>query len=524
MKTPSPLPASVDEGGASVASAVPGPAPHPAALGSRLSGPGGAARHRGRDRGGVLLGARGCAVQVTRRPQGTSEAAIDPTGEWVWWFDDNAGNERAVWRQQPFGSGPGEQVESPTGLPTGFSAGLALGRRVAVVGHADSAGIPLFALTPWDPARLMYEHVEDKSAGPLSEDGTIVAVVHSEHGDARWPALRVLRLADGSTAGELWDGLGKGLRPLGFRPVAGNQRLLVKDERHVRPRPSAGATSPSSTSAAPATSATRTGPATRSPCWWPSTTSPDPAPPGGARPGPRGRRGGAGRAGRRHSADRDQPCRQGRLDPLVLRGPAAVRTGRRRRAGARPAGRPAAAEPARPSRTCGSTAPAAAYTACCAARPGRTASPGRPVSARSGGAWRSGGAGRRCLPAWLSAWVHYGFAVAQVNYGAPPAPVRPGWRDSPETRGGHVELEDVVAVGDHLVAVGVAAPTGWCSAALDGVVSSPCSAWAHNPALPPPEDQAVRRRARPARQPHELLTYDAATGRWWTTSGSGRCG
>ena len=57
---------------------------------------------------GVLEGhswdaATGRLVRATRRREGTSIVTIDPSGEWVWWFDDANGDEYGVWRRQPFG-------------------------------------------------------------------------------------------------------------------------------------------------------------------------------------------------------------------------------------------------------------------------------------------------------------------------------------------------------------------------------------------------------------------------------------
>jgi hypothetical protein len=43
--------------------------------------------------------------QVTDRPDGTRIGAIDPDGAWVWWFDDEGGNEFGVWRREPFEGG-----------------------------------------------------------------------------------------------------------------------------------------------------------------------------------------------------------------------------------------------------------------------------------------------------------------------------------------------------------------------------------------------------------------------------------
>jgi dipeptidyl aminopeptidase/acylaminoacyl peptidase len=58
----------------------------------------------------------------------------------------------------------------------------------------------------------------------------------------------------------------------------------------------------------------------------------------------------------------------------------------------------------------------------------------------------------RATPA---AWVDHGFAVVQVNYRGSTG-YGSAWRDALEARIGHTELEDVVAVVDHLVAAGVA--------------------------------------------------------------------
>jgi dipeptidyl aminopeptidase/acylaminoacyl peptidase len=54
-----------------------------------------------------------------------------------------------------------------------------------------------------------------------------------------------------------------------------------------------------------------------------------------------------------------------------------------------------------------------------------------------------------------SAWVDHGFAVVQVNYRGSTG-YGSAWRDALEARVGHIELEDIVAVRDHLVATGVA--------------------------------------------------------------------
>jgi dipeptidyl aminopeptidase/acylaminoacyl peptidase len=164
--------------------------------------------------------------QLTDRPAGTFLATLSPNGEDVWWFADTDGDEFGHWVTQPFAGGP---VATPLpAVEDGYSAGLDIGREHVVVGTSTDEGT-----TIWLDGRALYRHTEDAGVGGLSEDETLVAISHSEHGDSRHPALRVVTL-DGETVAERWDGAGKGLAPIAFSPVRGDQRLLVGHERRGR--------------------------------------------------------------------------------------------------------------------------------------------------------------------------------------------------------------------------------------------------------------------------------------------------
>jgi dienelactone hydrolase len=181
--------------------------------------------------------ATGTLVQATDRKEGTASATVDPAGEFVWWFDDQDGDEYGVWRRQPFGSGPDADAEDPIGLPAAYPSGLVIGRDgLVVVGRSDDDyGSQIHVVTPDAPPRLLYAHPEDAGVGDLSEDGALTAVSHSEHGDSRHPALRVVRTGTGESVAELWDGPGKGVEAFGFAPRDGDTRLLVGHERRGRP-------------------------------------------------------------------------------------------------------------------------------------------------------------------------------------------------------------------------------------------------------------------------------------------------
>jgi acetyl esterase/lipase len=213
--------------------------------------------------------ATGTQRQVTDRPNGTTEGVLSPDGAWIWWFSDKDGDEFGVWMRQPFHGGANE-LAAP-GLEPSYPAGLALGRGgtshaegcgggTAVIGRStDEDGSTIHVVRPGghEPV-LIYQHAESAGVGDLSHDGTLIAIEHTEHGDAMHSALRVLKLEGtshaevpppaawgapgGSTVvAELDDTKGGtlelGLEVLGFAPVDGDTRLLVGHQRRGRWEP-----------------------------------------------------------------------------------------------------------------------------------------------------------------------------------------------------------------------------------------------------------------------------------------------
>ncbi|SED23887.1 Dipeptidyl aminopeptidase/acylaminoacyl peptidase [Streptomyces sp. 2131.1] len=181
--------------------------------------------------------------QVTDRPNGTTDGVLTPDGEAVWWFDDTDGDEFGVWMRRPFHGGT-EAANEPAapGLAPSYPAGLAIGRDgTAVIGRStDEDGTTVHVVRPGAEPVEIYRHRESAGVGDLSHDGTLIALEHTEHGDAMHSALRVVR-PDGTTVAELDDTEGGtkelGLAVLGFAPVAGDTRLLVGHQRRGRWEP-----------------------------------------------------------------------------------------------------------------------------------------------------------------------------------------------------------------------------------------------------------------------------------------------
>ncbi len=184
--------------------------------------------------------------QVTHRANGTTDGVLSPDGEWIWWFDDKDGDEFGIWRRRPFGAalvvGDADEPAVP-GLDPSYPAGLAIARdgRTAVVGRStDDDGSTIHVARAGEATVEIYRHRESAGVGDLSHDGSLIAVEHTEHGDAMHSALRVLR-PDGSAVAELDDTEGGtvelGLEVLGFAPVDGDSRLLIGHQRRGRWEP-----------------------------------------------------------------------------------------------------------------------------------------------------------------------------------------------------------------------------------------------------------------------------------------------
>ena len=176
--------------------------------------------------------------QVTDRPEGTGyrvASRLDPSGQHIWWFDDVKGNELGHYVREPFGGGARTLLAAD--LEPAYSAGLVLGTGFAVLGRSrGEEGTTIYLVRDGEAPRRIYQHAQSADVIDLSRDDKLVAIAHSEHGDSRNPAIRVLDL-DGRAVAELWDGPGRGLEAVRWSFVAGDQRLLAMHDRRGRSQP-----------------------------------------------------------------------------------------------------------------------------------------------------------------------------------------------------------------------------------------------------------------------------------------------
>jgi dipeptidyl aminopeptidase/acylaminoacyl peptidase len=179
----------------------------------------------------------GAHRQVTDRPHGTSHATVSPDGARIWWFNDTAGDEHGNWVSEPFdGANGANGLTEPAvaGTHPGYPAGLEIGDRVIAIGTDTDEGTTIWLSRNGGSAEVAYASEHNAGVAALSRDERLLAIAHSEHGDSRHPALRVLSTSDGSRVADKWDGPGKALDALAFSPVPGDERLLIAHERRGR--------------------------------------------------------------------------------------------------------------------------------------------------------------------------------------------------------------------------------------------------------------------------------------------------
>lgn len=168
--------------------------------------------------------------RLTDREQGVFMTQISADGEWVWWFDDEGGNEQGRWMRQRF-SGDGGAEPAVTGVPGGYPIGVHVGRVLDLVGFCTDEATTVHVHRDGEPVSTIYSAPTYARFSAVSRDEELVAIDHTEHGDANFPALRVVHTGSGEQVAELWDGPERGLNALEFAPVDGDSRLLVEHER-----------------------------------------------------------------------------------------------------------------------------------------------------------------------------------------------------------------------------------------------------------------------------------------------------
>jgi dipeptidyl aminopeptidase/acylaminoacyl peptidase len=179
-------------------------------------------------------------VQVTDRPDGTSGGTVSPDGSTAFWFDDSAGDEVGRWQRVPVGGGEGTTVlpalapAYPGGIVPLRDGRVAVGRLIDVAPGDDVAFEVAVAGEDGD-GTVVYQGTEPAELAAVSHDATLALLNVAPGGNFLRLGLRVVRLADGSVVGELFDE-GLSLNAVAFDP-SDSRLVLFGHERRDHSRP-----------------------------------------------------------------------------------------------------------------------------------------------------------------------------------------------------------------------------------------------------------------------------------------------
>jgi dipeptidyl aminopeptidase/acylaminoacyl peptidase len=184
----------------------------------------------------------GNLTQITHHLKGKPWGVLAPDGRFVYYFEDQDGNELGHWVRIPFEGGPAEDItpDLPPYASWFFSQSLAGNRAGLTIVDQDGFHIVVMDMDAdgnLSGRREIYR--TDKMAGgpQLSADGQLAVVETAERSDKPQFSLIAFDLATGERSQELWDGPETSVAICGFAPVHGDDRVLAVSNRSGDKRP-----------------------------------------------------------------------------------------------------------------------------------------------------------------------------------------------------------------------------------------------------------------------------------------------
>lgn len=179
--------------------------------------------------------------QLTDRPTGLMIGSIAPDGRYVYYLDDQEGNEIGHFVRIPFEGGAPQDLTpdlppysslfciSQAGDQIGFAAADAEGFHITIIENGQNG-------TLLAPRRLF--HSRKFTFGPTLSHGSEIAVLDTTERTVMLHfSLLAVDVASGERIAELWDGEGSSIQAVRFSPIPGDLRLLATTNRSGNIRP-----------------------------------------------------------------------------------------------------------------------------------------------------------------------------------------------------------------------------------------------------------------------------------------------
>lgn len=185
----------------------------------------------------------GALRQLTNRSDGTTAGWLSPDGHYVYYLNDQKGDEHGHVVRVPYTGGavedltPAMRPYTLRGLEISQAGNLLAFMAVNADGY-QLIGIDLAADGTAGAPRQIYQHTWETWEAVLSPQGDLVAMQSTARasGMRRYSTI-VMYTATGQLLRELWDGVEHSVEPVAFSPVAGDPRLLLTSTRTGFNRP-----------------------------------------------------------------------------------------------------------------------------------------------------------------------------------------------------------------------------------------------------------------------------------------------
>ena len=169
--------------------------------------------------------------QLTFRPEGTVFGTISPDGRYVYYLQDEGGNEMGHFVRVPWQGG--EPQDITPAMPPYSAFGLSISRAGNLIGTtlSDDSGFHTVIITvdtegAIGASRELYRSRKITFGPTLSCGGEVAIVSSTERTTFQHNGLVAFDTASGKKIGELWEE-GSSLGAFGFSPLPGDFRLLA---------------------------------------------------------------------------------------------------------------------------------------------------------------------------------------------------------------------------------------------------------------------------------------------------------
>jgi hypothetical protein len=179
---------------------------------------------------------------LTDRPEGTLLGGISPDGGYVYYLDDQQGNELGHFVRVPFEGGtPQDLIPNMAPYATRGSAVSQAGNLFALT-LANAEGHHLCCLElglegTFGTSRLLYQSPREFWNPVLSHSGELAVIASTARTGKRQFSLLAFDTSSGTQLDELWDGPESSLQAIAFSSLTGDCRLLATTNRTGFARP-----------------------------------------------------------------------------------------------------------------------------------------------------------------------------------------------------------------------------------------------------------------------------------------------